>query len=117
MFLATRLRNTGIQSNLVGMRLTKFKTTKHVFDDLLDELHQYAETMCFIIPKDENDFYYIASDTDEVNQNEDVYIALKLKLINFENCSQEEIEKISEDLKAGDLSPFIYRGNADIHLL
>lgn len=98
------------------MRLTKFQTTKKAFEELLDDLYRYSETMCFIVPVDENDFYYIASDTDDVNQNEDVYSALQIRLIKFENCTQEEIEKISAELNA-DNSTYSYRGNKDIRLL
>lgn len=99
------------------MRLTKFKTSKKIFEDLLDELRQYSETMCFIVPVDESDYYYIASDSDDVNQNEEVYSTLQIKLIKFENCSLDEIEKISEVLKDRNSPAFTYRGNADIHLL
>lgn len=99
------------------MRLTKFKTTKAVFDKLLDALHKHSETMCFIVPVDETEFYYIASDTDDANQNEDVYSALQTKLISFENCSLEEIENISSILRDRNSPAFTYLGNVDVHLL
>lgn len=83
----------------------------------MDALHQYVEIMCFIVPVDENDYYYIASDTDDVNQNEAVYSALQIRSIKIENCSLDEIEKISEVLRERNSPAFTYLGNVDVYLL